>query len=174
MSLSKINSIQNKFPHFAAKLLSARCNTYIARGSLAANEWPTTKAELLEMIQGSEAKFSAFGVLDGDGSEITWEDETYELDHSTVKTSVKLTGKYANMTVNADMLGFIDEIGSDIYTLLNIPVDSDDLYYALNGVTITTNGSIGIVKNGPSKIDFTATKKANKLGNVLVFREISE
>ena len=175
--LSKVNltgaSNFSGFKHRVNDVLQGKCNIFIARGEFLASEVPSTKAALLALIIGANAPFFPLGDMDATGSNITWNEKTIETDFSTLGAGYEVNGTFVSITVNKNMIQFTDELGHGRYSFLFIPEGTDDVLFAVSGVTVTTEGNLGVVEDGLSKITFKVSRKANKITDVIKFARLT-
>jgi hypothetical protein len=173
MTISKISNISNGFAHRANRLLTASHRVFIARGNFDNIALPSTIAAIKALYEGSSATFLPLGDMDGGGSVLNWVQRQYETDFSTVGLGVDVTATLVGITVMESMLDFASDLGNGEYTLLFVPDNINNVFFALSGVTLTTEGNLNIVeKDSVSKITFKASRKANKLTDVIKYKEI--
>jgi hypothetical protein len=173
--LKKVNTpgFGTGFQHKLNKILNEKCRAHIAEGSFTDADIPTMKKDLHDLYNGVSAPFNPFGDLDGTGSKISWTEKTYELDFTTVGLNVEVTGSLVSVTITSDSLKFASNLGQKEYSLLIVPDGTDNIFFALSGVTLTTEGDLGIVENDHvSKITYKIFRKANKIEDVVKFKEL--
>lgn len=173
MALSKIAKINEGFKHQLNKLLAKKCRIYIAMGEFDETDIPTDKAELATLYSAT-GSFLPLGDMDNSGSNISWTEKTYKTDFSTVGMGYDVNGNFVGVTVTAEMLDFVSDLGHGAYSFLFVPDKTDDIFFALSGVTLTTDGNLAVVEGDtPSKITFKASRGANKITDVVKFKELS-
>ena len=173
-TLSKITNPATGFTHNLNKILKEKCRIYIAKGSFAAADIPATIAALAALYSGANAKFIPLGDMDSTGSNITWTQKTAEIDFSTVGLGYEIIGTFVGVTVSKDMIDFVSNMGNDQYSFLFIPDGTNNVFYALNGVTVTTEGNLVVVENDAlSKITFKASRKANEVNDAILYKELT-
>jgi len=176
MSLSKptlsTTSSFSGFKHRLNDVLQQKCNVFIAKGEFNQTEIPSSPAELLALITEPSNQFLPLGDMDATGSNITWSEKTIEVDFSTLGAGYEITGTLVSITVNAQMLQFITELGYSRYSFLFIPEGVEDLFFAVSGVTVTSEGNLGVVEDGLSKITLKIARKANKITDVIKFEKL--
>ena len=59
------------------------------------------------------------------------------------------------------------------FSFLFIPEGTDDVLFAVSGVTVTTEGNLGVVEDGLSKITFKVSRKVNKITDVIKFARLT-
>ena len=164
---------QNGFSHRLKEIFAKKCEVYIAEGRFDVAEIPENTEELLDLIEGPNARFLPFGRMDGGGNNITWTAKTYELDTGSVTLYYEVTGNMTSMTVNPDMVDFVSTMGDKEYSFLQIPIGENHIFYALNGVDVSHEGNLVIADgDNPSKINFKAFRKCNKLTDAILFKEL--
>ena len=174
MGIQKIQNIGAGFPHQANKVLAGKCRLYICKGSLDGVKLPENKAALKALYTGATAVFLPMGDMDNAGSHITWEQQTYDVDFSTLGLGYTVTGTFMGITVTTESLEFMDNLGFDEYTILCVPDGRDDVFFALSGVTITTAGNLDVVENESiSKVTYTATRRVNNLTDAIKYKELA-
>ena len=171
--LDKITNIGTGFTHKPEKIFKAKSRAYVAKGFMRSSEIPDNITALLALYEGANAKFLPFGTLDNSGSNITWTQKTAKTDFYTIGLGYEVVATIIGLTLSPEMLDFVTNIGDDEYTFLFIPDGTEDIFMILNGVTVTTEGNIGILDGDNfSKITFKMTKEANKLTDVVKFVEL--
>jgi len=168
MSLTKITNPSGGFPHRVNEVLMGKCQIYIAKGEIDTD--PETPQELQTLITTS---FVPLGDMDATGSNVTWSEKTVETDFSTLGVGFEVTGTFISVTVNEKMLSFASNLGHSGYSFLFMPEGATDTYFALSGVTVTTEGNLGVVEDGLSKITFKVNRKVNKLTDCVKFARLN-
>ena len=175
--LSKVNlGGSNSFTGFKHRLndvMQGKCNIFIAKGEFNSSDIPATQFQLQSLMSGSGSPFLPLGDMDATGSNIAWTEKTIETDFSTLGTGYEITGTFVSITVNKNMFQFLTELGYSRYSFLFIPEGVDDIFFAVSGVTVTTEGNLGVVEDGLSKITFKVSRKANKITDVIKFAKFS-
>lgn len=168
--LSKLTTPVEGFPHLIKDLFAADMKVYVAKGEFTEGDIPVDETELSALYDGETKKFLPFGMLDGGTSDIKWETNSYKTDFHDVPINYTVTGNLISLTLTGEMLGFIEEAGIDQFSFLFVPVDRSDVFLALSGVSVKSEGSIPVIAdNEASKITFTLTRKVNKLRTALKF-----
>jgi len=162
------------FKHKINDVLQGKCYIFIAKGEFLNSDIPATKTALNTLINGSSSPFLPLGDMDATGSNITWSEKTIDTDFSVIGAGYDITGTFVSITVNRRMFQFITELGYDRYSFLFLPEGTDDVFFAVSGVTVTTEGNLGVVEDGLSKITFKVSRKANKITDVIKFRKFSD
>jgi hypothetical protein len=157
------------FKHRINSVLQGKCYIYIARGEFLGSDIPTTKVALANLVSGTDSPSLPIGDNDATGSNITWSEKTIETDFSTIGAGYDITGNIVSITVNKIMFQFISALGFTRYSFLFVPEGTDDVFFAISGVTVTTDGNLGVVEDGLSKITFKLSRKANKITDVIKF-----
>ena len=174
--LSKVfmsgNTTFTGFKHRVNSVLQGKCNVFIARGEFLPSDIPATKQALANLINGTDSPFLPVGDMDATGSNITWTEKTIDVDFSTLGAGFDINGTFVSITVNRNMFQFISELGHNRYSFLFVPEGTDDIFFAVSGVTITTEGNLGVVEDGLSKITFKVSRKANKITDVIKFAKL--
>jgi len=175
--LSKVNLTGstnfNGFLHLINDILKGKCFIYIAKGEFQTSDVPTNKNGLTNLISGSTSPFLPLGDMDATGSNVSWSEKTIETDFSTLGAGYEVTGTFVSITVSKKMLNFIDGLGNARYSFLFVPEGTDDVFFALSGMTVTTEGNLGVVEDGLSKITFKVSRKANKLTDVIKLAKLT-
>lgn len=143
--LSKIESMSYDIITSVKNVFTKNCRVYISQGAFETSEIPTDKASVLGLIEGENKKFSYLGNLSNSGSSIGFEQQVVDIDFGSVGTNFKINGTLNSIMLDENMLNFAsNHIG--IYSILMIP-DGDDgtTFCSLNGINITTKGTIPIV-----------------------------
>jgi hypothetical protein len=161
------------FKHRINDVLQGKCHIFIARGEFLNSDVPSTKTALAGLINGSSSPFLPLGDMDATGSNIAWTEKTIDVDFSTLGAGYDITGTFVSITVNKNMFQFVTDLGHSRYSFLFVPEGTDDVLFAVSGVTITTEGNLGVVEDGLSKITFKVSRKANKITDVIKFARYS-
>ena len=174
MAVTKIANIGNGFPHRSKKVLARKCRLYIAKGNIDNVVPPATIAALTALFTGTTAVYVPLGDMDNAGSNISWVERTYDIDFETIGLGYDITGTFVGVTVTEAMLDFCTNLGGDQYTILCVPDGVNNIFFAMSGVSLTTEGSLNVVENdGVSKITFKASRKADNLTDVVKYRELT-
>ena len=161
----------NGFPQTPTDLFKYKSSAYIARGFFTLADMPETITELIALYSGPSAKFKALGTLDNTGSNITWSQKTAKTDFHTIGMGTEITATLVILSISDDTITFTSDLGDGEYTLLFIPQGIDNIFYAISGVTLTTEGNIGIVDGDNfGKITLKAFREANKVSDILKFK----
>ena len=111
--------------------------------------------------------------MDGSGSSVSLEAVTTEIDFGPVTLYYKVSGVLVSVSVESRMLDFVNSIGYEQYSLLFVPDETDDLFYAVSGVSISTKGAFGVVEGDtPSKITFEFARNVNEIKDALYFVDL--
>jgi len=161
------------FRHSVNDVLQGKCHTFIARGEFLPSDIPSSKIALANLISGNNSPFLPLGDMDATGSNITWSEKTIDTDFNVIGAGYDITGTFVSITVNRNMLQFVTELGHRRYSFLFVPEGTDDVLFAVSGVTVTTEGNLGVVEDGLSKITFKVSRKANKITDVIKFARFS-
>lgn len=174
MGLIKITTPADGFPFEANQVLAKKCNIYIAKGTFDTEDIPDSASELTALYSGTGAKFVPFGDSEGGSSNLTWTQKTKKLAFSTVGLGYSIAGKIVNVTVCKDMFAFIGDLTTGMYSLLFVPDGDTKTFFALNGVSITTEGDIPLDKDDDvAKITFTLSRDVDKLADVVKYDVLS-
>ncbi|HPK40009.1 MAG: hypothetical protein WDA18_09305 [Candidatus Ratteibacteria bacterium] len=172
MALKKITNT-NGFQHQVNAILAAKCRIYIAEGEFGDDDIPSD-LEALAALYGSSGDFLPFGDMDNTGSNISWTEKTYEIDFSTVGLGYEVQGNFVSVTITDEMLDFCGDLGRKVYSFLFVPDQAKDIFFALSGVVVTSEGSLSVVEGDtPSKITFRATRKCNKITDAVKYKKLS-
>jgi len=171
--LKKITNPATGFEHRAYKVLSKKCNVFIAEGEFATTDIPSSTTQLTALYSGANAKFVPLGDMDASGSNITWSARTQKVDFAELQIGVDVVGTLVGITLTKGMLGFVSNLGMKQYSLLFVPDGLTNIFYALSGVFLSTEGNLPIVEESVSKITFKATKSANKVEDVVKYDEFT-
>jgi hypothetical protein len=161
------------FKHKINDVLRGKCNIFIAKGEFNTVDIPTSKSQLASLINDTDSPFLPIGDMDATGSNITWSEKTIETDFSTLGAGYEVNGVFVSITINKNMFQFVSELGFSRYSFLFIPEGTDDIFFAVSGVTVTTEGNLGVVEDGLSKITFKVSRKANKITDVIKFATLT-
>ena len=173
MPLSPITSMNQGFPQKPTDLFKQKCHAYLAKGDFSTTDIPENIADLTDLYTGINPKFKPIGVLDNAGSNVTWSQKTAKTDFHTIGMGTELTATLVLLTISEDTIDFTADIGDDEYSILFIPQGTNNIFYALSGVTLTTEGNIGIVDGDNfAKITLKAFREANKLTDILIFKTL--
>ena len=175
--LSKVTMSGNtSFEGFKNKLndiLQGKCYIYIAKGEFLNSDIPSSANALNNLISGTNSPFLPLGDMDATGSNITWTPKTIDTDFSTLVVGYDVNGTFVSITINKNMFKFVTELGYNRYSFLFIPEGVEDIFFAVSGVTVVTEGNLGVVEDGLSKITFKVSRKANKITDVIKFTKFS-
>jgi len=161
------------FRHRINDVLQGKCHVFIARGEFMNSDVPTSIPALSSLYSGTNCPFLPLGDMDATGSNITWSEKTIDTDFSTIGAGYEITGTFVSITINRNMFQFITDLGHHRYSFLFVPEGTNDVLFAVSGVTITTEGNMGVVEDGLSKITFKVGRKANKVTDVIKFRKFA-
>jgi hypothetical protein len=153
--------------------MHGKCFIYIAKGEFKPADIPHSQTALETLISGTNCPFLPLGDMDATGSNIAWSEKTIDTDFSTLGAGYDITGTFVSITINRTMFGFITGLGHSRYSFLFVPEGVNDVFFAVSGVTITTEGSLGVVEDGLSKITFKVSRKANKITDVIKFAKFT-
>jgi len=174
MALMSIASPVGGFPHNLLKLLKGKCRIYIAKGTFDSASVPDTISELLALYQGSNAPFKPLGEMDSGGSNITWTQQMTETAFHKVGLGYEVTGTFVSVTVSNEMFSFLKSVGTDLYSFLFVPDGDTQTFFALNGVTVTTDGNLVVSeKDSLSKITFKASRTVDDLSDVIMYEVLA-
>jgi hypothetical protein len=154
-------------------VLQGKCYIYIARGEFWNNDIPSSKNQLGNLISATNCPFLPLGDMDAGGSNITWTEKTIDTDFSVLGAGYEVSGTFVSITVNKRMFQFISELGYSKYSFLFMPEGINNIFFAISGVNVTTEGNLGVVEDGLSKITFKVSRKANKITDVIKFAVFS-
>ena len=162
------------FKHSVYEIFKKKSHIYIARGEFLADDIPDDIDALMALISGTNSPMLPLGDMDTGGSNITWTEQTVDTDFSTLGSGYEINGTFVGITINQTMFRFINELGDHRYSFLFVPEGVDNVFFAISGVNVTTEGNLGIVEDGLAKITFKIKRKANKLTDVIKFAKLSE
>lgn len=157
-------------------LLEKSCKVYISKGSFAESDIPDTKAELKDLYDNDtpgENKFAYFGNMDESGSNVNSTPNMKKIDFYEVQVSTDVTATLVSVTVNEAMLNFL-ATQSGVYSLLFVPEEIDNLFFAISGATLNYEFALQIVGTDLSKINIKATRRVNDIRTVLKLKKVSD
>ncbi|MFA6911187.1 MAG: hypothetical protein WCQ59_08705 [Candidatus Cloacimonadaceae bacterium] len=127
-------------------ILKCKMHAYLAYGTLADGEIPTTLAELGTL---QSTYFSALGDLSKDPIEYGWARETEELHAGKKRGLLNIVGSIKCANVGKDMIDLLDEAGMDgDCTILFVPFKNPTSPSALNPAKAVIVRGVSIVDNG--------------------------
>lgn len=174
MALKKITTPALGFTHKANKILCKKCRVFIAEDDFAVADIPATKAALLALHEGAEAKFVPFGDLDSKGSSIKWKQNSVAIDFSEIPTDTEVTGTLINVTLTKEMIAFVDSMGTNAFSFLFIPDGDTETFFAVSGVSVKHEGSLPVVEeNELGKVTFSLNRKANQIADVIKLEKLT-
>jgi hypothetical protein len=173
MAVKKMTNFGNGFIHQLNKVFKRRCRLYIAEGNLDDVADPTNIAALTALYRGASAVYLPFGDMDHTGSHITWTQDSYKIDHSELGLTYNVEGTFVGVTITKESLDFCGNLGFGQYSILIVPDGANDIYFAMSGVTLRTEGDLGVVNEGISKITYKASRSADSLTTVIKFKELA-
>lgn len=174
MPVTKITEISSAFPFDDVQnVLTQSCQIYIAKGSGATA--PATKTANLAEHTGETAVYVPFGKMNDKIGEIKHKQNTTKIDFGTIITSVEVTATLNSITINPEMLNFLDsqDVKAGTFSLKFVPKLSDgSTWLVLDGVSLASEGNISL-GGDLSTITITASAIANKITDIIKYAKLT-
>ena len=175
IGVSRIQNLGNGLLHKVNKIFARRCWLYIAKGKLMQADIPNDLASLKALYTGNNAPFIQFGRMDSSGTNVKSTPITQEIDHGDIVKGHNIALTMVSITVSAESLTFADELNNDEYTILCVPDEAENIFLAINGINLLPETEIPIVDgDNTAKINYKGNRKANKITDVILFKEFPD
>ena len=167
-------AMNSGFPHAFTKIFAERCRVLIALGRIGIADIPKNKEELADLINGGvDSPWLPLGRLSASGSKVTGVPKTQEVDFGKFPTGVDVQIELNSIHFDEDMLEFVSELGVDEYSFMMVPDETDNVFYAVSGITLAPELSLPIVDgDSMATISFKGERKANKYTDVIYYKEL--